>query len=270
MKCYEITKCSQKERDGCYVWNSFRENPQDMENIKCWILKGVYQEENKQLYKKCQQCKYYLMMNRDSGIVSDYDADLAIITCEGTINNDRAQALGKTWDAIKQHGKSNVLLDLSRVNNIYSSGLGAIITIHKETQTAKGIVIVICPEGYVKNLFQVTKLSRLLKIVKDQREARDAYDVFKQEETKKKAPAAAAQVKPEIAKLKPPKERPQCYVYWKDKNPRNATGCEECTKKIKPSSQPCWIVEGMIEGISFQYVNEDCEDCPYYAEFGAA
>ena len=270
MKCYEITKCSQKERDACYVWNNFQENPQDMENIKCWILKGVYQEENKQLYKKCQQCKYYLMMNRDSGIVSDYDADLAIITCEGTINNDRAKALGKTWETLKQHDKSKVLLDLSRVNNIYSSGLGAIITIHKETQTAKGIVIVICPEGYVKNLFQVTKLSRLLKIVKDQPEARDAYDVFKQEETKKKAPAAAAQVKPETAKLKPPKERPQCYVYWKDKNPRNATGCEECTKKIKPSSQPCWIVEGMIEGISFQYVNEDCEDCPYYAEFGAA
>jgi anti-sigma B factor antagonist len=210
------------------------------------------------------------MMNRDTGIVSDYNAELAIVTCEGTINNDRAQALGKTWDTLKQHGKSKVLLDLSRVNNVYSSGLGAIITMHKDTQAAKGLLIVVCPDGYVKNLFQVTKLSRLLKIVKDQREARDVYNFFKQEEAKKKAPAAAAPLKPETAKPKPPKERPQCYVYWKDKNPRNATGCEECTKKIRPSSQPCWVVEGMIEGISFQYVNEDCENCPYFAEFGTA
>jgi hypothetical protein len=29
-------------------------------------------------------------------------------------------------------------------------------------------------------------------------------------------------------------------------------------------------VDGMIEGISFQYVNEDCETCPYFEEFGKA
>lgn len=265
VKCYEIAKCSQNDRDNCYVWNSFRENPLEMENIKCWILKGVYQENNKQLYKKCRQCKYYLLMNRDSGIVSNYDADLAIITCEGTINNDRSKALEKTWETIKQHGKSNVLLDLSRVNNIYSSGLGTIIAMHKDIQAVKGILLIVCPEGYVKTLLQVTKLSRLLKIVNNQHEARFKYDVYKQEEAKKKA-----QPKPEAIKPKPPKERPPCYGYWKNKNPRNATGCEECSKKIKPSSQPCWLVEGMIEGISFQYVNEDCEDCPYFLEFGAS
>jgi anti-sigma B factor antagonist len=274
VKCYEVTKCSAKERETCYVWNSFRENPQDMENIKCWILKGVYQEENKDLYAKCKQCKYYLMMNRDSGIVSDFDADLAIIACEGTINNDRGKALEKAWQTLKSHGKNNVLLDLSRVNNIYSSGLGAIITIHKNTQAEKGLLIIVCPDGYVKNLFQVTKLSRLLKIVGDQREARDAYDAFKLQEAKKPAQQSAETLNPRLTPRpvpRPaPKQRPQCFVYWKDKNPKNATGCDECFKKIKPSNQPCWIVEGMIEGVSFQYVNEDCENCPYFAEFGEA
>ena len=178
VKCYDVTACSAKERETCYVWNSFRENPQDMENIKCWILKGVYQEENKDLYAQCKQCKYYLLMNRDSAVVSDYDADLAIVTCEGAINNDRGKALEKAWQTLKSHGKNNVLLDLSRVNNIYSSGLGAVITIHKNTQAEKGLLIIVCPDGYVKNLFQVTKLSRLLKIIGNQREAHDAYDAF--------------------------------------------------------------------------------------------
>jgi anti-sigma B factor antagonist len=267
VKCYEITNCQPKDREACYVWNSFRDSPQDMDNIKCWILKGVYQEENADLYKKCKLCKYYLMMNRDSGIVSDYDADLAIITCEGTINMDRGKALEKTWETLKSHGKNKVLLDLTRVTNIYSSGLGTIITIHKSTQAAKGLLILVCPDGYVKNLFQVTKLSRLLKIVGDTREARDAYDAYKLLEAKKTAqPTAPETLKPK----QPPKERPQCFVYWKDKNPRNATGCNECFKRIKPSNQPCWIVEGMIEGVSFQYVNEDCEDCPYFAQYGEA
>jgi hypothetical protein len=27
-------------------------------------------------------------------------------------------------------------------------------------------------------------------------------------------------------------------------------------------------VDGMIEGISFQYVNEDCEACTYFTEYG--
>ena len=229
-----------------------------MENIKCWILKG----ENREEQGKCRQCAYYGAMNRDSGIVSDADADLAIITGEGAINNDRNKALEKAWQTLKAHAKAYVLLDLSRVNTIYSSGLGTIITIHKETQAMGGLLIVLCPEGYVKNLFQVTKLSRILKITDNLRDAHTAINAHKQ----KTVQTAEASEPPK--RREPPKERPACHVYWKNKNPRNATTCDECFKKIKPSQQPCWVVDGLIEGISFQYVNEDCETCPYFDEFG--
>ena len=264
MKCFELTKCSDDQRQNCFVWNSYKNAPEDFENIKCWILKGAYNEENKQQYAQCQRCKYYLLMNRESGIVSDLNADVAIITCEGTINNERNTALQKTWRTLKQHHKNNVLLDLSHVNNIYSSGLGTIITIHKDVAAVRGLLVIVCPEGYVKNVFSVTKLARIVTIVTDQKLAREAFDRHKQRMAQKQATAAPAAQQKAV-----PKERPACYVYWKNKNPRNATGCEECFKKIKPSMQPCWIVDGMIEGISFQYVNEDCESCPYYEEFGA-
>ena len=65
-------------------------------------------------------------------------------------------------------------------------------------------------------------------------------------------------------------KRPECWVFWKNHNPKNATTCDECFKKIKPTGKPCWIVDGMIEGISFQYVDEDCESCHYFEEFAGA
>jgi len=264
VKCHELTKCSELQRQSCFVWNSYKGTPEDFDNIKCWILKEVYSEENKEQYTKCQRCKYYLLMNRDSGIVSDSNADVAVITCEGTINNQRNTALQKTWQTLKNHNKNNVLLDLSRVNNIYSSGLGTIITIHKDAIAAKGLLVIVCSDGYVKNLFSATKLARILTIAGDQREARDAFDAHKRRQAQKSAQSA-----PAAQQKIPPKQRPACFDYWKNKNPRNATTCDECFKKIKPSEQPCWIVDGMIEGISFQYVNEDCETCDYYLEFGS-
>jgi anti-sigma B factor antagonist len=265
MKCFEMTKCSQKQRESCFVWNSFRETPNEMESIKCWLLKGGFSEETDEQFDKCRRCPYFQALNQQSLIASDVDANLAVISGEGTINNDRTKALKKTWETLKEHSKAYILLDLSKITNIYSSGLGTIITIHKETQAMGGLLVVLCPDGYVKNLLQVTKLSRILTITSNLSDAKSAITAHR-----KKREPKPLQESPEKQIPKPvlPKERPSCWVYWNNKNPRNATTCDECFKKLKPSNQPCWIVEGMIEGISFHYINEDCETCPYFNEFG--
>jgi anti-sigma B factor antagonist len=236
-----------------------------MENIKCWILKGADGGEKNEQAETCRKCAYYQSMNGESGIASDFDADVATISGEGTINNERNKALEKTWATLKAHSKSLVLLDLSRVTNIYSSGLGTIITIHKETQALGGLLVVLCPEGYVKSLLQVTKLSRILSLSSNLRDAHGAISAHRKQRTQKSVPQPAEKQPPKPAA---PKERPPCWVHWNNKNPRNATTCDECFKKLKPTNQPCWIVEGMIEGISFHYINEDCESCPYFEEFG--
>jgi anti-sigma B factor antagonist len=261
-----MTKCSKEQREACYVWNSFRENPSDMENVKCWVIKGVYQEESGEQLGRCRQCAYYITMNRDTGVMSDSDADIAVVTCEGTINTERTKALEKVWENLKQHNRFKIILDLSRVNNIYSCGLGAVIKIHKDAVAVKGLLVVVATDGYVTNLFQVTKLSRILKLVKNHRDAHDIFETMKaKEEVQRTTAPSQAGAAPKPAK---PKERPACYDYFKNHNPNNATTCDECFKKIKPSGQPCWIVDGMIEGVSFQYVSEDCEDCVYFKEFG--
>jgi len=238
-----------------------------MENIKCWVLKGVYQDENAAQLKKCKKCMYYITMNHDTGILSEANASVAVVSCEGSLNAERTKALEKVWENIKQHNRFKIILNLTNVNNIYSCGIGAIIKMHKETAAANGLLVVVAADNYVTELFSVTKVSRILKVVPTLRDANEFFEILREKEDAQKVAA-----KPDET-LKPPKpvkpkERPACYVYFNNHNPKNATNCDECFKKISPPGQPCWIVEGMIEGISFQYVSEDCEGCPYFAEFG--
>ncbi len=283
MKCYEVTQCSEKERSTCYVWNSFRENPDDLENIKCWVLKNVYQPENRNLLKKCLSCKYYLITNKQTGVVSDYSATIATIALDGVLNNDKSRALTTVFETLKKNNKYRIILDLSKVNNVYSCGLGVIITIHKEAKEHGGTLVVCGPSGYTAQILESTKLVRLLKIVPDQRAAKDYLDeriaaekaaaetIARELEAKSAQEASHRAEQDRLAAIPAkkivPEKRPQCFEYWNNRNPNNATACDECFKKVNPSNQPCWIVEGEIEGISFQYVNEDCEDCEYYQKF---
>jgi len=265
VKCCEVTKCTDKERQSCYVWNSFRQNSDDFENIKCWILKNVYLPENRELLRKCLKCNYYMMMNKQTGLVSDFDPEIALIKCEGVVNYERTKAISDIWEQLRKSNRSKVVLDLTNVNNIYSCGLGVIVKIHKDTQEMGGQLVVVGAQGYVMATFETTKLSRLMRIVGDAAEAREVFDAIK----RSSQAAEAVTKEAEVASAKPvPRKRVPCWEYFKNHNPRNATVCDECFRKINPSSDPCWIVEGVIEGVSFQYVNEDCGSCEYFTEFG--
>jgi hypothetical protein len=59
-----------------------------------------------------------------------------------------------------------------------------------------------------------------------------------------------------------------CWEYWKNQNPRNATNCDECFHRKNAPQRPCWIVEGLVEGVVFHFINETCVDCRYFEEFG--
>jgi len=203
------------------------------------------------------------MMNRETGIASNYSSDVAIVTCEGVLNEEKTRALENVWETLKKNGKTKVLLRLASLNNVYSCGLGLLIRIHKETSSAKGLLVLQGAQGYVQAVLEASKLNKIIKIAADAQQAADIFAELKRKEEEAAKPK-------EIAKPpEPPKERPPCFVYFKNHNPRNATNCDECSKKISPSNQPCWIVEGDMEGITFQYVNEDCVDCPYFEEFGS-
>jgi anti-sigma B factor antagonist len=260
VKCYEVKPCTPRERESCFVWNQFKGNPDELENIKCWVLKA----DNPSQLATCRQCKYYIMMNMDTGIVSQYSSDVAIVTCEGVLNEEKTHALEQVWETLRKNGKKKVLLRVSNLNNVYSCGLGLLIRIHKETSLEKGLLVIQGAHGYVQAVLEASKLNKIIKMVPEERQAAEIFSQMKRTEEE------AAKPKAEVKPPEPPKQRPPCYVYFKNHNPRNATICDECSKKINPSDQPCWVVEGIVEGIIFQYVSEECADCPYYEEFSGA
>lgn len=268
MKCFEITNCSEKKRKSCYIWTSFQSSPEELDNIKCWVLKEAYLQKNKSLLLQCRKCNYYLMMKRDHGIVTDTRSDIATICCDGVINSDKTRALERVWETLIKNGKYNVILDISQVNNIYSCGLGLLVKMHKDAQANKGMLIVTGVQGYALAIFTSTKLSKLLCLTADQKAALQLLDLQKKklEETEKHA--AQKDVIPGPLAPTNTRKRMPCWDFFESRHPDNLTNCEECFKKVSPSREPCWIVEGIIEGISFQYINEKCETCDYFLEFG--
>jgi anti-anti-sigma factor len=274
VKCFEITNCSEQTRKNCIVWTSFQTSPEELDNIKCWVIKGVYHEENKAQLIKCRKCNYYMMMNRETGILSDIRSDIATITCDGVINNDRTRALEKVWSTLKQNKKFKIILDFSSVNNIYSCGLGLLVKMHKEAQNENGHLIVTGVQGYVLTIFTSTKLSRLLHMAADRPAAIDFFDLQKKKieealEAERELAEKESAEKIKAAKaLKATQRVVSCWEYWENHNPKNATKCDQCFRKNSPKKENCWVVEGVIEGVSFQYVNEECEGCKYYQIYG--
>ena len=266
MQCFEKMNCPPQKRDICSVYRAFRDNRENKENLKCWIVNDENKLGQNKVSEKCLACDYYISMNSGALIVSDINVVPAYIICDGTINNDRNIALNKAWQTLKNNNKNKVVLDLSDVNNIYSSGLGTIISIHKDVVSMGGLLVVICAEGYVKNLLNFTRLSRILKIVGDRNEAVEAFDAFDKQSAKKTSPDILTNSNEKQLPRTGPK--PACYEYWNNNNPNGSVFCDTCMKKIKKSNRPCWVSEGVIEGVTFKYVDEKCEKCRYFAEFG--
>ncbi|MBN2036495.1 MAG: STAS domain-containing protein [Chitinispirillaceae bacterium] len=277
MKCYEIIRCDEKVREACYVWNNFKAHPDDMEDLKCWVIKGTYHEEHLDQTKKCRKCRYYLALNRESGISTRHDADIAHIACSGTINHEKTSALTQVWEALKKHKKHHVVFDVTNVSNIYSCGLSMLVRMHNEARAAEGMLVVVGGRDHLHYILHSSKLSRILHLAPEHESARELFNAaarrMHEEEQAKAATARKAAEEARISAVaatpKPvPKRFVRCWEYWQNHNPRNATNCNECFHRKNPIAQACWIIEGLVEGVAFQFVNESCLDCAYFEEFG--
>jgi anti-anti-sigma factor len=278
VKCYEVTKCSEKERETCYVWKHFSEHPEEMEDLKCWVIKGTYHEEHLDQSKKCRKCRYYVSLNRETGINARHDADIALVSCAGNINYEKTTAIGQVWEALKKHQKHKVMFDISNVNNIYSCGLSLLVKMHKEASAADGMLVVVGGRDHLRQILHSSMLSKILHLAPEHESARQLFDAMarKKEEHAQQKAALAKRAQEEAAraaeaakpKPPPPKRFVRCWEYWQNHNPRNATTCNECFHRLNPKAQACWVIEGLVEGVTFHFVNESCLDCAYFEEFG--
>jgi len=89
---------------------------------------------------------------------------------------------------------------------------------HKEAAAVKGMLVVIVTEGYVTNLFSVTKLSRLLRIARTTATRRTFSITLKIKETEAQQKAALSAA--EAQNRQNQRNGPACYVYFKKPQPQ--------------------------------------------------
>ena len=77
------------------------------------------------------------------------------------------EAIGKILD----EGKFKILLDLSDLNYIDSTGLGVLVKVLKRARTNKGDIRLFNLNRRVENVFKLTNLTRVFKIYKNREKA---------------------------------------------------------------------------------------------------
>ncbi|PJD97823.1 MAG: anti-anti-sigma factor [Parachlamydia sp.] len=118
----------------------------------------------------------------DLNLTEKYSMDLEVKT-EGSIvllkpitkNLDASVSTdfkAKVMDLINQ-GNTCFLLDLSQVDFIDSSGLGAIISILKNLSLNNGNIVICEIKAPILNLFKLTRMDQIFKIYPHQKEAVD-------------------------------------------------------------------------------------------------
>jgi anti-sigma B factor antagonist len=66
-----------------------------------------------------------------------------------------------------QNGQKNIDIDLSQTTFVDSSGLGALVALHKTACSRKGAVRLIAPQPSVQQVLELTRMHRIFEIVKN-------------------------------------------------------------------------------------------------------
>jgi len=85
----------------------------------------------------------------------------SIVRCTGELTSDGAQSLKTTVKPLLSESKT-VVLDLTNVRYMDSSGLGAIVSLHVSAKAASSQLKVINVNQRLREIFSITRLGHLL------------------------------------------------------------------------------------------------------------
>jgi len=108
-------------------------------------------------------------------IEQSVDGGVAVLSPSGRLNMVAAPQLKKTVDASVADGLARIVVDLSGVEFIDSSGLGALIGGLKTARQASGDLRIAGAGEQVRTVLGLTNLDRILKPYADVTEARHGW-----------------------------------------------------------------------------------------------
>jgi anti-anti-sigma factor len=95
------------------------------------------------------------------GLTTEKTPTEIIVNCTGKITSDTTQSLKATVKPLFSENKT-VVLDLTNVSYLDSSGLGAIVGLYVSAKTAKSQLKLINLNERVKELFSLTRLGQVM------------------------------------------------------------------------------------------------------------
>lgn len=101
--------------------------------------------------------------------------DVALITTAEELNAHNASQAKEAFELLVDEGCQKIVLDLSSLSFIDSSGLGAIVTALKSARGAGGEIRLCGLSSQVRSIFDLTRLHRVFKTYESQEEAISSY-----------------------------------------------------------------------------------------------
>jgi anti-sigma B factor antagonist len=109
----------------------------------------------------------------------DYDkherGDVTVFSLKGNLDALTAPSLKKEIEALMAARRINVVFDLSGLDLIDSSGVGAIVSLFKRVRTLQGDVKIARLQGQPPEIFKLLRLDRAFEIFKTIDEAVDRF-----------------------------------------------------------------------------------------------
>src|SRR5437660_11613469 len=86
------------------------------------------------------------------------------------LDEQNIQIIGEQLFGLVEEGRRKMLLNFGNVEYLSSAALGKLITLNKKLQTAGGRLILCNIHPQIYEVFEITKLNKLLNIRKDEQE----------------------------------------------------------------------------------------------------
>jgi anti-sigma B factor antagonist len=96
---------------------------------------------------------------------------LTVFYVEGEIDINSAPAIKKSFDKLLSARTPKIIVNLSKVSYVDSSGLATLVEILKNMRSYGGRLRLTNLSAKIKSLFEITKLEKLFEIMPDEAEA---------------------------------------------------------------------------------------------------
>ena len=92
------------------------------------------------------------------------------------LDEQNIQIIGEQlFSLVDEEGRRRILLNFSNVEYLSSAALGKLITLNKKLQTAGGKLILCNIDPQIYEVFEITKLDKFFKIMKEEQAALQAF-----------------------------------------------------------------------------------------------